>query len=89
MQEGGNDRLHSFLAERGVPQDLSIENRYITLAADQHGPLLSPRPHQDCDRPCHICTGTFEACSLTSFAGTHRIVPFALQLTRLTAAKPA
>ena len=30
-----------------------------------------------------------EACSLTSFAGTHRIVPFALQLTRLTAAKPA
>ena len=27
-----------------------------------------------------------EACSLTSFAGTHRIVPFALQLTRLTAA---
>lgn len=35
MAEGGNDTLVAFLKERGVPADLSIEEKYITQAAEQ------------------------------------------------------
>jgi len=60
MAEGGNDTLVAFLKERGVPADLSIEEKYITQAAEQYRQRLRAIVNGEALPPTPIDAGRYQ-----------------------------